>query len=310
MISKNTAIILGAGVLSGVMYASLKTAHPFSLLFVFFSLLPLFTVGLAYGMNSVVFASVAGVVMSAVTGEPLHLLFGVPGYLLLNAVPAAVLVRQALQSRQEGGDTVWYPPGHLLTWLVGFAAVYFLAAALVASGTPGGLVGEIEASLRVWMEQAENAELAAESSETIEFLAGRLPAAAAIAWVFSVVVNMALGQAIVVRRQRNLRPSPAFSTLQLPSVVMVPFVAALGLAFVPGVLGFVGQTLAVIISIPYFLVGFAVFHIVSRSWPMRELILVGVYILTIVVGWVAVGFTTLGFVEHWLKLRQRFAGYT
>jgi hypothetical protein len=91
---------------------------------------------------------------------------------------------------------------------------------------------------------------------------------------------------------------------------MVPFVAALGLAFVPGMLGFVGQTLAVIISIPYFLVGFAVFHIVSKPWPMRELILVGVYILTIVVGWFAIAFTTLGFVEHWLKLRQRFAGYT
>ena len=310
MISKNTAIIIGAGALSGLMYASLKTAHPFSLIFVFFSLLPLFAVGLAYGANSVLIAVAAGVVMNAVLGGPLHLFFGVPGYLLLDGVPAVVLVRQALLSRQEGGAAVWYPPGHLLTWLVGFAAVYFLASALVLSGSPGGLANVIEAALQAWMERAESTEMAAEAAETIEFLAGRVPAAAAIAWVVSVVVNMALAQAILVRRRRNLRPSPGFSTLQLPPMLMFPFVAALALGFVPGMIGFIGQTLAVIISIPYFLVGFAVFHTVSRPWPMRELILVGVYVLTIVVGWIAIAFTALGFIEHWLHLRQRFAGYT
>ncbi len=310
MISKNTALIIGAGALSGLMYASLKTAHPFSLIFVFFSLLPLFAVGFAHGLNAVLVAVPAGVVVNALLGEPFHLFFGVPGYLLLDGVPAAILVRQALLSRQEGGAAVWYPPGHLLTWLVGLAAVYFLAAALVLSGSPSGLAGLIEASLHAWMERTEGAELAADTSDMVEFLAGRVPAATAVTWVFSVVVNMALAQAILVRRKRNLRPSPVFSTLQLPPIVMFPFVAALALAFVSGTIGFVGQTLAVIISIPYFLVGFAVFHIVSRPWPMRELILVGVYVLTIVVGWFAIAFTTLGFIEHWLRLRQRFAGYT
>ena len=133
---------------------------------------------------------------------------------------------------------------------------------------------------------------------------------AAIAWVFSLIICMALAQAILVRRRRNLRPSPVFSTLEVPWIVMFPFVATLALAFAPGSLGFISQTLAVIIAIPYFLVGLAVFHTVSRPWPMRELILGVVYALTIAVFWFRVVFVLLGFVERWLKLRQRFAGYT
>lgn len=310
MISKHTAIVIGAGALSGIMYASLKTAHPILLLLVFFSLLPLFAAGLAYGVNSLLVAVLAGTVVNAALGEPVHLFRGAPGYLLLIAAPAVVLVRQALLSRHHEGSTTWYPAGHLVSWIVGFAAVYFLVAALVTSGSPGGLEGAIEDSLRAWTERAEDAELAAETSETVEFMAGGLPAAAAITWVFGVIINMALAQAILVRRRRNLRPSAAFSTLEVPWIVMFPFLATLALAFVPGTLGFIGQTLAVIIAIPYFLVGLAVFHVVSRPWPMRELILGVVYLLTIAVFWFRVAFIMLGFIERWLKLRQRFAGYT
>ena len=131
-----------------------------------------------------------------------------------------------------------------------------------------------------------------------------------MAWVFGVIINMALAQAIVVRRGRNLRPSPVYSAIEVPWAVTFPFVATLGLSFVPGTLGFVGETLAAIIAIPYFFVGLAVFHAVSRPWPMRELILGVVYVLTIAVFWLRVAFVLLGFAERWLKLRHRFAGYT
>ncbi len=310
MISKDTAIVIGAGALSGLMYASPTMGHTFSLIFVFFAPLPLFAAGLGFGVTSAIVAIVAGIVSSAVVGGPFDIPFGAPGYVVVEGVPAAVLVRQALLSRQEGGAAVWYPPGHLLTWLVGLAAVYFLVAALALSATSGGLVGALEASLASWMERAQETGLAADAAEMIEFMAGRLPAAAAIGWVFCVSVNMALAQAILVRRRRNRRPSPVFSTIDVPFVVMFPFVATLALAFVPGTLGFIGLTLAVIISIPYFLVGLAVLHTASRSWPMREIILGGVYILTIVVFWFLVALTTLGFVEHWLRLRRRFPGHT
>ena len=312
MIPKGTAIVIviGAGALSGLMYASLTAGNIFSLVFVFFAPLPLFAAGLAFGLTSAIVAIAAGVALSAVVGGPFDIPFGAPGYVLFEGVPAAVLVRQALLSRQEGGAAQWYPPGHLLTWLVGLAAVYFVVAALALSGSPGGLVGAIEAALGSWMEGAQETELAADAAEMIEFMAGRLPAAVAMVWVFSVAVNMALAQAILVRRRRNRRPSPAFSSIEVPVVVMFPFVATLALAFVPGTLGFIGLTLAVIISIPYFLVGLAVLHTVSRPWPMREIILGAVYILTIVVFWLLIVLTTLGFVERWLRLRRRFPGHT
>lgn len=310
MISKDTAVLIGAGALSGLMYASPAMGHTFSLIFAFFAPLPLFASGLAFGPASAIVAIVAGIVSSAVVGGPFDIPFGAPGYIVVVGVPGALLVRQALLSRQQDGAAMWYPPGHLLTWLVGLAAVYFLVAALALSATPGGLVGALEAWLGSWMEGVQETELAADAVEMIAFMAGRLPAAAAIVWVFCICVNMALAQAILVRRARNRRPSPVFSTLEIPFVVMFPFVATLALAFLPGTLGFIGVTLAVIISIPYFLVGLAVLHTASRSWPMREIILGGVYILTIVVFWFLVGLTTLGFAEHWLRLRRRFAGHT
>ena len=310
MTSKDTAFNVGAGAVSGLMFASLTSASPFALLFVFFSLLPLFLVGLAFGVNSALVAVAAGTAVSAVVGGPFTLFFGAPGYLLVAGAPAAVLVRQALLSRQVAGAAVWYPPGHLVTWLVGFAGVYFVVAALALAGSPGGFAGEIASSLGALMAQAQDAELAADDAEMIESMAESIPAAAASVWVFGLIVNMALAQAIAVRRRRNLRPSPVLRTLEVPRVVTFPFVAALALAFVPGTFGFIGQTLAVIIAIPYFLVGLAVFHTVSRPWPMREMILGVVYVLMIAVFWLRVGFIMLGFVEPWLKLRQRVAGHT
>ena len=292
------------------MYASPTSGNTFSLIFVFFAPLPLFAAGLGLGLTSTLAAIAAGVVASAVVGGPFDIPFGAPGYALAEGVPAALLVRQALLSRQEGGTTSWYPPGHLLTWLTGLAAAYILLATLALAGSPGGLVGAIEAALGSFVERAQETELAVDATEMIEFMADRLPAAAAIGWVFCVAVNMALAQAILVRRNRNRRPSTAFSTIEVPTVVLFPFVAALALSFVPGTLGFLGLTLAVILSIPYFLVGLAVLHTVSRPWPMRELILGAVYVLTIVVFWFLIALAALGFVERWLRLRRRFPGHT
>ena len=101
MISKGTAIVIGAGALSGLIYASPTAGNTFSLVFVFFAPLPLFAAGLAFGLTSAIVAIAAGVVLSAVVGGPFDIPFGAPGYVLFEGVPAAVLVRQALLSRHK-----------------------------------------------------------------------------------------------------------------------------------------------------------------------------------------------------------------
>ena len=74
MIPKGTAIVIviviGAGALSGLMYASLTAGNIFSLVFVFFAPLPLFAAGLAFGLTSAIVAIAAGVALSAVVGGP------------------------------------------------------------------------------------------------------------------------------------------------------------------------------------------------------------------------------------------------
>ena len=104
----------------------------------------------------------------------------------------------------------------------------------------------------------------------------------------------------------NRRPSPEFADMTLPQWLTTGLVLCLLGAMLPGRLGLVAQNAAVILAVPFFFLGLAMVHAISRRVAARGLFLVLFYLILSIFVWPAVLVAGVGFVEQWLALRRRF----
>ena len=77
------------------------------------------------------------------------------------------------------------------------------------------------------------------------------------------------------------------------------------LAFLPGDAGYVGQTLAALLAVPYLFLGLAVMHMLIRRMPGAPVVFVVFYVFMLIFGWPLFLITGLGLVEQWAGLRRR-----
>jgi uncharacterized protein YybS (DUF2232 family) len=290
---------------------------PGAVLLMYLSPLPLAMAGLAAGMPALVGALIIGTGVTVLRVGELGF-----GHLVVAGLPVAVLVRQALLARGADGagekapDVVggmqWYPLGWLAAWLAGMAALLLLVAALLASGEPGGLAGWFEVRLTAIAEQlkpnlsavAPGANLA----DAVPGLARTMPTLIAIIWMVVIAANMALAQGVVAKFGRNLRPSPRFEELVLPHGCGLALAAAAVLSFLPGDFGPVGAALLAVMCMAYLFQGLAVLHAAARRTPMPGVILAGMYVVVIVLGFPALLIVGLGVLDDWFRFRRRFGG--
>jgi hypothetical protein len=128
-----------AGLISSALFLSLSSGLPGMVLAAYFVQLPLLFVGLSLGLAASAIA-VGGAILIC------GLLAGVIGtglFVLVQAVPAMVVIRQSLLARQANGRLEWYPPGSVLAQLTALAALAITAAFVLLLGRPGGLEGVI-----------------------------------------------------------------------------------------------------------------------------------------------------------------------
>jgi len=257
-------ITLAAGAISGLLYASAVGGTLGAIMLALLAMLPLFLAGLALGNKAAGIAAIAGLV-------PVALIAGLApaaNYAVATAVPAAMVVRFALLSRQAADGTAeWYPPGTLVTWLSLYAAGIFLAAVVFFLGVEGGLEGLLRALLGAVAEQmSTGAPAGGNLAAVLDALAPMMPGMAAATWLLVVAGNAALAQALLVRFGRNMRPSPNIATIAVPTWLVTGVAVGAAVGFLaPGQFGFVGRNLAMILAVPYFFVGLAVFH----AWVQR-----------------------------------------
>src|SRR6267154_3869640 len=109
------AVAIAGGLLAALFFLSVLTGSPGALILVYLVQLPLFGVGLSLGAKAVVIAGGAATLATAAAGGALSGLL----FLLVEALPPALLVTQALRRHDTGEQTVWYPPGRLVLTLVG-----------------------------------------------------------------------------------------------------------------------------------------------------------------------------------------------
>lgn len=300
---RNTLLIpMGAGIVSAALHLSITLGSPSAILLAYFAQLPLAAIGLAFGLTqaavAVAFAAVLVALFSPGVGA-LSL------FIFLSALPILIIVHFALQNQSvESGNVAWYPIGRILIWLSLLGILTFLVAYAVFMQVDGGVRGAIDnylKSITANLAQADRAAIDAMTA-TMTYI---FPAIASASWTMMNVINGALAQRFVTAANRNIRPRPLYSEIEIP--LWPAGICLLGAIFAGfgGEPGFLGFNIMLIASIPFFFIGLAVLHNISLAWPGRLIWLTGIYLFLILALWPAVVIAALGVLEFWLRLRDR-----
>ncbi|HEX3881804.1 MAG TPA: DUF2232 domain-containing protein [Stellaceae bacterium] len=296
----SAAVLCGVG--GGALYLAVLLGSPGALILVYLTQLPLFAAGLWLGVGAAVIAGVTATLMMLAASDVL----AAAVFAGLNAVPVALLVRQALLARRAPDETVaWYPPGLLTGWLtaIAFAGI---ATAVIAFGGPSGL----HAALRQVIDQALSrlgSPGSADEAELADALALVVPGIIAASWMVMAIINGSLAQGILGRFKLNWRPSPDLAALDLPVWIPIALAAAAALTLLGEDGRFFGVNAIVTLSVPFCLAGLGVVHALTRRFSNPRFALVVFYVLAGLFGWPLLVAAALGLVEPWLGLRRRLA---
>ena len=311
-LSKNNFFALGGGVLSGAFYLSVLSGFPDALILVYLAQFPLILSGLGMGVSASSLAGFTAVLLIALVGG----FFGAMSFTLLSVTPSILLTKLALLARSRdsdedgadplGGDLEWYPPGPMIMWLTGFGVLIFMAALLAASSQSGGLSGVIQEELTLAMSHQFLAGYdEALRQSAIDMAAPFFPSALFFFWLVMMIINAALAQGILVRRSKNLRPTPDITQLELPNFLPMAIAAAGVISLVgEGASAYAARNLVVILSVPYFFSGLGVIHALMRRVANSTLPLALFYIFLLFLGWPIFMIAGLGFIDHWMGLRE------
>jgi len=340
------AIGVGAGLIGAVLFLTAGVGSAILGLPLFFAALPVFLAGLGWGSRSALIAAITGfVVLSSISSFTAGLVFLVahglgPAWLThlallhhvktvprLSAADAARLARKEkdaeppapeadAQGDEEPPTTDWYPAGPLAVWtaLIAVGVLVVSGLSTMAMGVEGGLEGALRMLLAEDLMEGRAIEaslqgmgLNADPERILSLIVIALPAFVVMAWSLLTLGNMWLAQFILERAGHNLRPTPSLLDIEFPHFLLALFLGALVLSLIPGSAAQLGGAIMIALLVPYFLLGLAVIHAISRAWTARIAFLGVFYILLIFTGWLIVPICLIGLGEPWANLRARFA---
>ena len=258
--NSGTALAIGGGLLSGLLFLS-ALGGPAFILLQYVAQLPLFAVGLALGLGPVV---IAGAVASALT-LVVDVVSGLV-FVLVYGLPVLLVVRQALLNRAGSAGVEWYPPGLLLAAITGYAAMGLALAAVVLSGQESGMAGAVVRLIQQTAEALTDGQVGPELTETLTQYAFLLPALIGVSWICMVAINAVLAQNLLANLGRNLRPSPRYADIRLPIWPAYALGGAAVLWLIAGAnnFGFAAAARLIVLMTPFFLQGLAVVHVLAR----------------------------------------------
>ena len=289
--------ILGAG-----LFLTVLTGSPGSVILVALTQLPLFVAGLWLGAGAAVVAGLsATIVLLAKAGAMAAVIFA-----LVEAVPVAILVRQALLARQTAdGRLEWYPPGGLTAWLTGMALAG-TALGVLAMGGPQTIEATLRAALSAELRAIPGAG-SAEATAAAGTLARLFPGLTAASWIMLTAMCGTLAQGLLTRFGANWRPTPDLGSLALPLWIPLAFAAAAAAAWLGGTAGFAAVNALVLLSVPLVIGGMAVLHVGARRLPRPTGPLIVFYVVAGLLGWPFLFVALLGLLDTPLGLRRRLA---
>ena len=302
--SKDMLIVVGGGAISGFASLAFLSGVPGALLVVYLAPLPLLLVGLDQGIKAVSIAGFSGIVTSTIAGTMLS--GGL--FTVIHALPAWIIVRHALLKYSEPGtkNEEWYPAGSILCILSVFGAGMLIMAIVWSQGEVGGLQGFI----RSYLDQVFTYVMPVDDilrGDLVQLIVPLFPGYMGTSWVLMVVFNASIALAILTRFDRTERPKSKLANLILPDwmswfIVISASVALLG----QEELEFFSRNLTLILAVPFFFLGLAVFHKLAFHAAFPRMLLTTIYAALILSGWIALVVIITGIIEQWFGLRRYF----
>jgi Predicted membrane protein (DUF2232) len=299
-------IALAAGLASALMLASIVSGALISLLLFNLAPLPLMVVGLGWGPLS---ATIGGIAAATLLGT----IFGLPyciAFVLTSALPAWWLGHLAMLGRPLAAGTApagedaleWYSVGRILLWVVVFATIT-TTATLLTMGSDGPSIQETMRS--GWAHFLESMGITP-SDRRLDALVTIAPAAATIANIVTLTLNLWLAARIAATSGRLHRPWPDLKSTALPPMTLAALCAAIALCFSGGLVAIVSQIVTAALLMTYALTGFAVLHTLTLALKNRALWLGCAYFIVAVFAWAVLAMVLLGIADAIFGLRQRY----
>jgi hypothetical protein len=309
-----TALVgIGAGIAAALLFLAPIGGSSLALPLFIVTGLPIAIAGLGWGVIAAVAAAAVGAVVVGIALAPTGALvfvavFGAPmawlGYL------AGLSLTIDRQDPKAGAE--WYPLGRLLLQATLAVAIGLTVAGFVLGYDPQTVAASAAEAMSEFL-SAGPAAATPPSAENlqpfVDLYVALLPFTFAAFVLALVVFNLWLGARIVRMSGRLVRPAERLWTVAPQNEILIGFLVALALAFLPGPLGIAARVFAGAFGCGLVLIGLAVLHALTLGTGSRVVVLVVTYVLIVFSGLPLLLFALLGAGESFLHLRaRRFRG--
>jgi len=229
---KHSILAVGGGGLSALAALAFATGSPIGVIAMFFAPFPLMLVGLALGSKNIALAVLAGAAVSLIASGSV---LAVGYFISIHALPSWLVIHQAFlrrMSQASAQDSGWYPIGSIMASLAAVTTFVALSSALSVSGG-NGIETNIHDSIIEALDMAPPIFEAGQQEMLAAFTASILFGLFALYWQFMIILNALVAQSLLARRNRAIRPTPQWSTLDFPEwlswcLVVAAIIALLG----------------------------------------------------------------------------------
>lgn len=289
--------LLGGFASAALGLCALVFPFPGAVVLSYFSLLPLFLVGLGLGLRPLYGASVLVIALSFLVDTPLSVLQTMLAILL---GPIFLVNRALLYRTKSSGEFYWYPSAELLKmFTLSLGAFLILAFGVYFYTTQGE---DPQTYILKLLEVLDPQKQIGKDAEYVLATAfPLLPGLFSISWGLMVLINGAMAQGILVRLKKNLRPSPSLETLDVPKSFSLLFAACLLLSFISiGYTDVLAKNLACVLAFPFFLVGLGVGHRLIQKTSHTTIALTLFYLLLLFF-WPILIVMGVGLLKPWIE---------
>jgi hypothetical protein len=297
---------VSAGAASALLFASVASGSPLSVLLFYLAPLPILIAAMGWSHLAALVAAVVASAGLAAIFSPLYFITFLVGI----GLPAWWLGYLALLARTNAdGSLEWYPAGHLVFWAALLSAMIVIGAMLSMGIDADTFRTSLRSGLARIMARGETADGAREavSDRVLDFLVAALPPAAAVLTTLTSIVNLWLAERVARISGRLRRPPSDLSAMRFPAYAPALAAAAVVATFVPGMIGLGAGVVTASLSMAYAVLGFAVLHAITRGMNSRPFTLGGTYLLVLVLGWPVLAMTLLGLADTAFDFRGRLA---
>ncbi|MEM1307103.1 MAG: DUF2232 domain-containing protein [Pseudomonadota bacterium] len=280
-------ILVGAitGIASAILFLGLVSGNSLGVLSLVLMALPVTIAGLGWSrVTALASVGVASVIIG-VAAAPIAAVYfaGIIGLPLVGITYLAMLRRDVVDDRGQQG-VEWYPIGRLVVAITLWAGS--LSALLVGAILSRG--NDLQTAMRAFVDYLFDTVFTLPPDAAVQLTDARrdeiaatftsyIPFALSTSWMLVAVVSVYLSAVIVHRSGQLQRPWPDLSTMALPRLMNLIFMAAAIATFAGGTVGEMAKCFVWAIAFAYVLQGLAILHQTSRGRSFRGLLLFVVY---------------------------------